>query len=137
MPKAAPALIFALCIPAVLAQAGIGAAQTAAKGGSNIALSDYPGPSCTKPQAPPQPQPPQDLNGQTASAAIGLKAQNDARAQEVYNARVGQYNKAVAIYNSAIKEFNACMQTYVDNGNADMARIKHRLDQAVAAANAR
>jgi hypothetical protein len=137
MPKAAPALIFALCIPAILAQAGIGAAQTAAKGGSNIALADYPGPSCTKPQAPAQPVPPEDLNEKTASAAIGVQAQNDARAQEAYNVRVGQYNKAVALYNSAIKEFNACMQTYVENGNADMARIKHRLDQAVADANAR
>jgi hypothetical protein len=34
-----------------------------------------------------------------------------------------------------VADFNVCMKTYVDNGNADMARIKQRLDQAVLQAN--
>jgi hypothetical protein len=33
--------------------------------------------------------------------------------------------------------FGACMHSYVENGDADMQRIKQTLDQAVAAANAR
>jgi len=33
--------------------------------------------------------------------------------------------------------FNACMKSYVENGDADMQRIKQKLDEAVAAANAR
>ena len=47
-----------------------------------------------------------------------------------------QYNQEIAGYNSGVIAFNACMQTYIENGNADMMRIKQRLDQAVAATNA-
>jgi hypothetical protein len=118
MPKAA--LIFALCI---FAPAGMAIAQTAAAGGSNIALSEYPGPSCTKPQAPPKPQLPVDQDAPGAA--------------EAYNLRVQQYNKAIAGYNAAMTMFGSCMQSYIENGNADMTRIKQRMDQAVAAANAR
>jgi hypothetical protein len=49
---------------------------------------------------------------------------------------VAQYNKDIAGYNSTIADFGACMRAYVDNGNADMQRIKQKLDAAVAAANA-
>jgi hypothetical protein len=53
------------------------------------------------------------------------------------NIKVRQYNTAVLGYNTAIKNFNDCMNGYVANGNADMQRIKQKLDEAVAAANAR
>jgi hypothetical protein len=107
-----------LCFLAVLAA---GQAQAAAAG-SNIALSDYPGPQCNRPEQPVQPQPPPDENA--AAAVAG------------YNAKAKQYNQAIAGYNSGVTAFNACMQTYIQNGDADMMRIKQRLDRAVAAANA-
>jgi hypothetical protein len=52
-----------------------------------------------------------------------------------YNAKVRQFNDAAKAYNQAAADFNVCMKSYVDNGNADMARIKQRVDQAVAVAN--
>ena len=113
MPKAALSLVLALLA---------GSATQAAAAGSNIALSDYPGPSCARPQAPAQPQQPSDQNA--AAAVAG------------YNLEVKQYNQEIAGYNSGMTAFNACMQTYIENGNADMMRIKQRLDQAVAATNA-
>lgn len=90
---------------------------------TNIGLTEYPGPTCTKPQKPVQPsasQPGMD-EGPGAAAA--------------YNARVRAFNTAVGSYNQAMTDFNACMKTYIDNGNADMTRIKQRLDAAVALAN--
>jgi hypothetical protein len=90
-------------------------------GGSNIGLSQYPAPNCSKPQVPVQP-----------AATVGDKENPDA-----FNAKVRSYNKQVAGYNDAMKGFNDCMHSYVENGNADMQRIKQELDQAVAAANAR
>jgi hypothetical protein len=132
MPKAA--LISALC---GFALAGGAIAQTAATVSSNIALSEYPGPSCTKPRAPVKPIPAENLHQDTPAAAVSVTSQNDARVREADNTRVEQYNKAVAAYNTALKEFDSCMQAYVENGNADMTRIKQKLDAAVAAANAR
>jgi hypothetical protein len=90
--------------------------------GSNIGLTDYPGASCVKPQkpVPPGPQPSMD----EGPAAV-----------DSYNGKVRQFNDAVKGYNQAMADFNVCMKTYVDNGNADMARIKQRLDQAVLQAN--
>jgi hypothetical protein len=87
--------------------------------GSNIGLSQYPGPDCTRPATPLAP---------TASD----KANPDG-----FNSKVRQYNTAVLGYNAAIKNFNDCMNFYVANGNADMQRIKQKLDEAIAAANAR
>jgi hypothetical protein len=86
-------------------------------GGSNIGLAQYPGPSCTRPVVPVQP-------------GSGDKENPDA-----FNARVRHYNSDVAAYNIAIKTFNDCMHSYIENGNADMQRIKQTLDAAVAAAN--
>jgi hypothetical protein len=93
-----------------------------AQAGSNIGLTDYPGPNCTKPQkpVPPGSQPTMD-DGPAAADA--------------YNAKVRQYNDAVKAYNQMGADFNICMKTYVENGNADMARIKQRLDKAVTQAN--
>jgi hypothetical protein len=90
---------------------------------SNMGLTEYPGPTCTKPQKPVQPgasQPGMD-EGPSAAAA--------------YNAKVRAFNNAVNAYNQAQTEFNACMKIYIDNGNADMTRIKQRLDAAVMQAN--
>jgi hypothetical protein len=89
-------------------------------GGSNISLTQYPGPDCTRPVPPVQPV-----------ATAGDQADPSA-----YNFKVRKYNSDVTGYNSAIKAFNDCMRIYVENGNADMQRIKQRLDQAVAEANA-
>jgi hypothetical protein len=99
------------------------ATSALAQTGSNIGLSDYPGPKCAKPEKPVQPgaQPSMDAG----PAAV-----------DAYNAQVRHFNDAVKAYNQASADFNVCMKTYVDNGNADMARIKQRLDQAVTEANA-
>ena len=93
-----------------------------AQTGSNIGLTDYPGPSCAKLQMPVPPGPPPGMD-EGAAAVDG------------YNAKVRQFNNAVTGYNQAAADFSACMKTYVDNGNADMARIKQRLDLAVTQAN--
>jgi hypothetical protein len=110
-------LIFALAVMAA------GLPRPAGAVGSNIALSEYPGPQCNRPEGPPaQPPLPPDENSSAAVAGFNLK--------------VKQYNQAIAGYNATIAAFNVCMKTYIDNGNADMQRIKERLDAAVAAVNA-
>jgi hypothetical protein len=98
------------------------ATGASAQTGSNIGLTDYPGPKCAKAQkpVPPGPQPGMD----EGPAAV-----------DAYNARVHQFNDAVKNYNQGVTDFNVCMKAYVDNGNADMARIKQRLDLAVSEAN--
>jgi hypothetical protein len=93
-----------------------------AQTGSNIGLTDYPGPNCAKPQKPVGPGSPPTLDEGPAAA-------------DAYNADVRHFNDAVKAYNQAGADFNTCMKAYVDNGNADMARIKQRLDQAVMQAN--
>ena len=90
---------------------------------SNIALTEYPGPTCTKPQKPVQPSTSQPGMDEGPSAAAA------------YNAKVRAFNTAVNTYNQQMTDFNACMKTYIDNGNADMTRIKQRLDAAVMQAN--
>jgi hypothetical protein len=112
--------------------------------GSNIGLSAYPGPPCTKPQLPAQPTMPANASGQAAQtpAVIGsgglavAGTVTEPASAKAYNLQVQNYNKAVAAYNAAIRDFNSCMQIYIDNGNADMMRIKQRLEQAVADSNA-
>jgi len=93
-----------------------------AQTGSNIGLTDYPGPKCTKPEKPVQP-------GAEPSMDAGPAA------VDAYNAQVRHFNDAVKSYNQGQADFNVCMKAYVDNGNADMTRIKQRLDQAVMQAN--
>jgi hypothetical protein len=93
------------------------AAQVSA--GSNIGLNQYPGPNCTRPAVPVAP------------------SSSDKANPDGFNIKVRQYNTAVLGYNAAIKNFNDCMNGYVANGNADMQRIKQKLDKAVAAANVR
>ena len=106
----------------VMLATGHSFAQTFAQTGSNIGLSDYPGPKCTKPEKPVQP-------GAEPSMDAGPAA------IDAYNAQVRHFNDAVKSYNQGQTDFNACMKAYVDNGNADMTRIKQRLDQAVMQAN--
>jgi len=106
----------------VMLATGPSFAQTFAQTGSNIGLSDYPGPKCTKPEKPVQP-------GAEPSMDAGPAA------IDAYNAQVRHFNDAVKSYNQGQTDFNACMKAYVDNGNADMTRIKQRLDQAVSDAN--
>jgi len=93
-----------------------------AQTGSNIGLTDYPGPKCAKPEKPVQPGAQPSLDAGPAAV-------------DAYNAKVRQFNDAVKGYNQGLADFNVCMKAYVDNGNADMARIKQRLDQAVMQAN--
>ena len=102
----------------ILSVSGV-SAQT----GSNIGLTEYPGPTCTKPQKPVQPPATQPGMDEGPGAV------------DAYNASVRRFNAAVASYNQGLTDFNACMKTYVDNGNADMTRIKQRLDAAVMQAN--
>jgi hypothetical protein len=93
-----------------------------AQTGSNIGLTDYPGPSCAKPQKPVPPGPPPGMDEGPGAVAA-------------YNAKVRQFNDAVKAYNQTSADFSTCMKAYVDNGNADMTRIKQRLDLAVTQAN--
>jgi hypothetical protein len=89
-------------------------ANAAVPGGSNIALSDYPAPSCTRPETIPQPEKPADTKQKAAVDA--------------FNVKVAAYNAKVAVFNTAMTAFNACMKTYVDNANNDMQRIKQAVD---------
>jgi hypothetical protein len=93
-----------------------------AQTGSNIGLTEYPGPKCAKPQ---KPVPPGSQPGLDEGPA----------AVDAYNAKVRHFNDAVKDYNQAVADFDICMKAYIDNGNADMTRIKQRLDQAVIEAN--
>ena len=108
----------------MMALAAPAQAQMPVLGGSNIGLTQYPAPSCTKPVLPVRPD---------AKAA----QTTDGAAIDRFNALVRHYNEDSAAYNIAIKNFNDCMHAYVENGNADMQRIKQKLDESVAAANAR
>ena len=101
---------------------------------SNIALSQYPGPTCTRPQMPAEPNAPAP---QRRSRAGTEGADYNPAEVEAYNKQVHDFNAAAPAFNKAVADFNACMKSYIDNGNADMQRIKLRLDQAVAEANAR
>ncbi len=102
------------------------AATPALAQGSNIGISQYPAPTCTKPAAVDETQklkpPPEKFNDDQAIA---------------YNKRVDAYNVAMRDYNGRLTAFNGCIQAYLANGNADMRRIKDALDAAVAAANAK
>lgn len=106
------------CVLALITPVPAGAQE-----GSNIALTEYPGPTCIKPQ---QPVPPGKSPGTLAS---GTEMRN-------YMLRLEAFNKQIAVVNEKMAVFNDCLKTYVDNGNADMRRIKQRLDAAIAAANA-
>jgi len=124
MRKTISCLLMVLAVPA-LGQATDDSKENDSKtGGSNIGLAQYPGPNCTKPQLPVQP-------------SAKLAEAPDAAEANAYNAKVRQFNRDVAGYNGAMTVFNACMKSYVENGDADMQRIKQKLDEAVAAANAR
>jgi hypothetical protein len=94
-------------------------AQAAVPGGSNIALSEYPAPSCSKPETIPQP--------------TGKPADNkDKAAVDAFNVKVAAYNAKVAVFNTAMHAFNDCMKTYVDNANNDIQRIKQAVDASAA-----
>ncbi len=96
-------------------------AQAAVVGGSNINLTDYPAPSCTRPQTIAQPEKPADTK--------------DKAAVDAFNKKVEVYNAKVAVFNTAMHAFNDCMKTYVDNANSDMQRIKQAVDASQPAAH--
>ena len=114
------------CLPILLISAALAGAlparsQDAPVGtGSNINLTQYPGPNCTKPVQPVPPVP-------------GAFDQNN---PDSYNSKVRKYNGDIAGFNTAINAYNACMNSYVQNGNADMLRIKQALEAAIAAEKA-
>jgi len=112
-----------LLLPLLLLAALPALAQTP---GSNIGLSQYPAPSCQKPQdmaAVPKPAPPPE--NLTETQAIN------------YNKQVEAYNAAMRAYNEQAAAYTNCINTYIANGNADMGRIRAALDAAVAQATAR
>ena len=94
--------------------------------GSNIALSQYPAPTCTKPQAVDETQKPRPPSENASNDAV-----------ETYNRRVDVYNAGMRGYNAQLTAYNGCMQAYIANGNADLQRIQGALNAAAAAANAK
>ena len=44
---------------------------------------------------------------------------------------VKDYNKQIAEYNAALQDYTVCMNAYVANGQADMDRIRNRVNQSV------
>ena len=94
--------------------------------GSNINLSQYPAPSCEKPQPVSEAQKP---------APPPPNATNDFI--ESYNRKVDAYNVAMRGYNAQMTAYGSCIQAYVANGNADLRRIQDAVNAAVTAANAR
>ena len=111
-------------------------AGAASQGGSNIGLTEYPGPSCTRPQLPPKPTLPTNPNGAAVEGASQLEGAYDSDVRR-FNRDVAIYDAKIKDFNSAMKDFNSCMESYVDSGNADILRIKQKLDAAVAAAHGR
>lgn len=98
-------------------------AATPALAQSNIGLTDYPAPKCTKPST---------MDGVKKPTA----PDNPTPAQAgIYNAQIRAYNAAAKDRNEAAKTFNDCMQAYVAAGNADMKRIQDAVNTAVGAAN--
>jgi hypothetical protein len=106
-----PALCFLLLATPALAQ-------------SNIGLTDYPAPKCTRPPSLAGVKKPAVPNNPTPAQA------------DTYNAEIRAYNIAAQGRNEAVKTFNACMQAYVAAGNADIRRIQDAVNGAVNAANA-
>ena len=99
------------------------AAQTP---GSNIGLSQYPAPGCTKPQAVDESQKPRPLPERYSDdQAIA------------YNRQVDAYNARMRAFNEQSTAFGACINTYIAKGNADLRRIQDALNSAAAAANAK
>ena len=88
---------------------------------SNIGLTQYPAPSCEKPQAVTATQPRPLPEKYTDAQAIA------------YNKQVDAYNAQMRSYNAQMTAYGACLNTYIANGNADMQRIRAALDSAVAA----
>jgi hypothetical protein len=98
-------------------------AATPALAQSNIGLTDYPAPKCTRPPS---------LDGVKKPTA----PDNPTPAQaEIYNSQIRAYNTAARGRNEAVKTFNDCMQAYVAAGNADIKRIQDAVNAAVGAAN--
>jgi hypothetical protein len=73
--------------------------------GSNIALGQYPAPTCTKPQAVDETQKP---------VAPRENASNDM--VDAYNRHVDVYNAGMRSYNAQMTAYNGCMQAYIANG---------------------
>jgi len=90
---------------------------------SNIGLTDYPAPKCTRPPSLDSVKKPTAPDNPTPAQA------------EIYNSQIRAYNTAARGRNDAVKAFNACMQAYVAAGNADIKRIQDAVNGAVGAAN--
>ncbi|PPE75724.1 hypothetical protein C3942_02185 [Solimonas fluminis] len=73
----------------------------------------YPAHTCSKPELPQMPS--------------GVGGNSEAMA----------YNGEVRIYNQKAQVYSKCITDYMNTGNADMARIQARINEAVAEANAR
>ena len=73
----------------------------------------YPAHSCSKPVMP---QMPSGVGGSAEALA---------------------YNGEVRIYNQRAQVYSKCITDYMNTGNADMARIQTRINEAVTEANAR
>ncbi len=95
---------------------------TAASAGTNLpALANYPGPDCTRPGAKPELPPVKTSTVQSGSVTVTNTGRD-----------VKGYNKQVAQYNADLHAYTACMNAYVANGQADMDKIRDRVNQAVA-----
>jgi hypothetical protein len=115
----------ALLLLALSAAPAFAQAPTPAPAGSNIGLTQYPSPTCSKPQnIAAMPKPPAPPEKPSETQAIG------------YNKQVDAYNAAMRTYNEQTAAFGACINSYIANGNADMQRIRAALDAAVASAKA-
>ena len=115
MSKFASLLVVALVLPAASALA-------ADSGGSNIALTEYPGPKCVRPHL--------DKSGSGSNAQLmGAGAVGANVGMLGSDAKIKQYNALMDVYNS-------CLRAYVENGNADMKRIQDRVQAAIDEAKA-
>jgi hypothetical protein len=92
-----------------------------AQAGSNMGLTTYPAPSCTRPV------------GVDATAKPAAPPDNLTELQAIaYNRKVDAYNAAMRANNEQANAFATCINAYIANGNADMQRIRAALDAAIA-----
>jgi len=92
-----------------------------APAGSNMGLTQYPAPSCSRPA------------GMDATARPAAPPENLTEIQAIaYNKKVDAYNAAMRANNEQMNAFATCINAYIANGNADMQRIRAALDAAIA-----
>ena len=93
----------------------------AAAGTNFPSLADYPAPNCTRPGD--KPVMAKDAPRVVSAGGVSITTGSGKNTKD--------YNKQVDQYNVALQDYTACMNAYVDNGQADMNAIRDKVNKAV------